>query len=97
MEQISVIDNYYKVGKVNNQITNDARTAGLSESGINAMINGDIKHFKYQLMLLETKNIGNIWACTTGYSLWFNSANESIRKSSYNQLTQRLGTYVCSH
>jgi hypothetical protein len=94
MKWISTVDSSYKVGQVDDEIIYDARQAGLSEIGIESMIQGDVKTFKQQLRLLEIQCPGNIWACTSGYGLWFNAVNEKERRQDYNLINQQLRAYV---
>ena len=90
MKQISCIKVEYCVGKVDEEIVQDARNAGLSEEGIQAMISGARKTYKAELDKLSRTNPGSIWACTTGYTLWFNSASESDRRADYQKINREL-------
>ncbi len=83
MKPISSIEPKYRVGQVDDEIIQDAKNAGLSETGIEAMTKGNRKVFKMELEKLERTCPGNIWACTAGYALWFNSANEGEKRQDY--------------
>ena len=91
MKWVSSLDETYKVGQVDDEIIFDAQKAGLSEIGIESLKSGDKKVYKIELDKIP---IGNIWACTSGYTLWFNSANESERKRDYNLINMKLRANV---
>jgi hypothetical protein len=93
MKQISTVRPIYKIGKVDDEIIQDSKINGLSEVGIKAMIEGDVKTFKHELDSLGKTCPGNIWACWCGYALWFNSANERERRADYNLLNTQLRAY----
>lgn len=90
MKWISTVESEYKVGKVDDEIIGDARNAGLSELGIQAMITGDKRTFKLELDKLERLDPGSIWAYTAGYGLWFNAANPGEQNADYRRIEREL-------
>lgn len=80
----------YRVGTVDEEIIQDARNAGLSEEGVLALVSGDKIIFKRELDALEKRCPGNIWACSRGYGLWFNSATDGERRRDEIQLEREL-------
>lgn len=90
MKQISTVQPEYWIGKVDEEIIQDAQAAGLSDEGIQAMIGGDRNAYKAEIDKLERANPGSIWACTAGYSLWFNAAAEGERVVDYNKINEEL-------
>jgi len=90
MKWISTVEPEYKVGKVDNEIIEDARKAGLSELGIQAMTSGDRRTFKLELDRLERLTPGSIWACTSGYGLWFNAATPGEQNTDYRRIEREL-------
>ena len=87
---ISVVDVKYKVGQVDDEIIYDARNAGLSEAGIEAMIKGDRSTYKRELDALERRVPGNVWACMSGYALWFNAATTAEQNKDYREIERQL-------
>jgi hypothetical protein len=87
---VSVVEVQYKVGKVDNEIISDARNAGLSEVGIEAMIKGDRATYKRELDVLERRIPGNVWACMSGYALWFNAATTAEQNRDYREIERQL-------
>lgn len=69
----------------------DARKAGLSEKGIAAMQAGNAGAYKRELDALAIRKPGNVWACTDGYTLWFNTANATARAADYSRIAAQLG------
>ena len=90
MKWITTGETQYKVGQVDDEIIADARKAGLSEAGIEALESGDRATYKQELDKLSRANPGSIWACTAGYTLWFNSAPEGERNADYKQIEWEL-------
>ena len=90
MKQISIVQPEYWVGKVDAEIIQDAKGAGLSEEGIRAMISGARDAYKVELDKLAVVNPGSIWACITGYSLWFNAASLVERQADYQNIKESL-------
>lgn len=86
----SVTGDQYRIGSVDDEIVADARKAGLSEVGIAAMREGHREIYKLELDKLSRSNPGSVWACTSGYTLWFNSAPEGERESDYRKLEREL-------
>ena len=86
----SVRNEQFKVGSVDDEIISDARKAGLSEAGIEALTNGNRAAYKRELDALQRSNPGSIWACTSGYCLWFNAAPEVERETDYHKLEREL-------
>lgn len=87
---ISVVDVEYKVGQVDDEIISDARKAGLAEAGIEAMIKGDRAMYKKELDALERRIHGNVWACMSGYALWFNAATTAEQNRDYREIERQL-------
>ena len=90
MKWITTGETQYKVGSVDDEIISDARKAGLSEAGIEALTNGNRAAYKRELDALQRSNPGSIWACTSGYCLWFNAAPEGERNADYKQIEREL-------
>lgn len=86
----SVTPEEYKAGKVDEEIIQDARDAGLSERGVAAMVGGNLVVFKLELDALQRKYPGNVWSCTAGYGLWFNAASAGQREHDYYKIQQEL-------
>lgn len=83
---VSTVIEEFRVGKVDEEITDDARKAGLSEVGIQAMKSGDKGTYKRELELIKD----TVWGCTSGYSLWYNAATEVERRKDYRKIENEL-------
>ncbi len=91
-----LLDDPYQVGKVTPEITEDARTAGLSEAGIAALQSGDLATYKRELDAMPQ---GRVWRDHDGYTLWYKAAGEPARGAEERRLKRRLRTlttcYAC--
>ena len=67
-----------------------AQRNGLDEKGITAMRDGNRFEFKKALDRLSISHRGNIWECTEGYKIWFNSASQNERDIDYRKNERRL-------
>lgn len=76
------------------QLSEDSRSAlwsaGFSLEGIASAETGDIQAYRSELNKFERQHPGSIFACTTGYALWFNSVGASARRADEQRIDVEL-------
>jgi hypothetical protein len=85
-----------KLGDVSDAVVAEARAAGLSEAGIEAMRAGDKAGYRRELRRLEVERRGSIWACTDGYKLLFDSMSPSERSRDEARLGNALSSVAAA-
>lgn len=79
-----------KLGAIMESVINDAREAGLDAVGLAAMRSGDRAAYRAALRRLDRAVPGSIWACTTGFSILYNSSPESERRADIRRAERQL-------